>query len=108
MKLPEKGDKIYIPSSWHISRGSDDVAGGLATISKVIVDERLGEDHMNGVMVEFEEVPSTRYNYKVLLEKQEKLKEQFGNQIARPDPDIDTPWIQPGDMVFYSAINSQW
>ena len=35
MKLPEIGDTLYIPGSYHISRGSDDIDGGLATISEV-------------------------------------------------------------------------
>jgi hypothetical protein len=36
---PVVGQKIYIPCELHVYRGSDDVAGGLATISKVEVSD---------------------------------------------------------------------
>ena len=88
------GDKMYVYSSFYISRGSDDFVGGLATIERIDVDERLGIDHFNAVMVSFKERGSTKYNYKNLLEKQSELEKEFGNNIAHADPDIDTPWIE--------------
>jgi hypothetical protein len=33
------------------------------------------------------------------MKDQEKNKELYGDQIAKPDPDIDTPWIEEGDWV---------
>lgn len=99
MKLPSKGDKIYIPSSYHISSGSDDVQGGVATIDTIKVNTDLPKDHYNSVFVSVEKVPGHGFNYQYLLEQQDELKKQFKDKIARPDPDIDTPWIQEGDWV---------
>lgn len=99
MNIPKIGDKIYIPSSYHISRGSDDVQGGLATISRVEISKTLPADHVNAIMVLVEEISGTSYNYKNLMEKQEELKKEFGEKKACPDPDIDTPWIESGDII---------
>ena len=38
MNLPNKGDKIYIPTELYVYRGEDDIDGGLATISEVIIN----------------------------------------------------------------------
>lgn len=99
MDLPKIGDKIYIGSSFHISRGSDDVQGGLATIDNVKVSDHLSSDHYNYCMVSVKEVPGPAYNYNYLKENQDKWKLQFGDKSAYPDPDIDTPWIESGDIV---------
>ena len=100
MKLPEIGNTLYIPGSYHISRGSDDIDGGLATISEVILSNHLPENHYNYIMVKFKELSQAHsYNYRYLLEKQEELKKDYEGQIAKPNPDIDTPWIESGDIV---------
>jgi hypothetical protein len=99
MKIPKKGDKIYVPTSLHISRGSDDVQGGLATIESVEISEHLPAGHYNSIMVSVKEVPGVGYNYTHLLEIQEKLAKEFGENAAYPDPDVDTPWIEEGDIV---------
>ena len=101
----KKGDKLYIRGSCSISNGSNDVAGGLATIKEIEVSKTLPEGHMNSIFVSFEEIPNHSYNYLLLLEEQEKLKERYGNEKAHPDPDIDTPWIQSGDIVNGSVYN---
>jgi hypothetical protein len=96
-KSPKVGQKIYIRTSLHISSGHLDVAGGKATIKRVF------KGMSGGVMVDFveiEEVPGPQYNWEQFLSKeQEKLKKQYGKQKAHPDPDIDTPWIEEGDIV---------
>ena len=100
MKLPEKGTKMFVQSSMSISNGSSDTAGGLATIKNIEVSNHLPEGHFNAIMVEFEELPGHSYNYKSLLEKQEELAKRYYNgEVAHPDPDIDTPWIEEGDWV---------
>ena len=99
MELLKKGDKMYLRGSMSISNGSDDVTGGLATIKKIEINERLGSDHFNGIFVEFEEVPGHSYNYKSLINQQEELAKQYEGKIAHPSPDIDTPWIEDGDWV---------
>ena len=99
MKLLKKGDKMYVRGSMSISNGSSDTAGGLATIKEIIINSKLGKDHFNGIFVTFEELPGHSYNYKHLVEEQKELAKIFKNEIAHPDPDIDTPWIEEGDIV---------
>ena len=88
------GDDIYIPSAMYISRGSDDRIGGLAKIIK-INDESITVDTF----------PHISFGYQNLLSKQEELKKQFGNNRAYPDPDIDTPFIEKGDIVNGKVYN---
>lgn len=97
--IPKVGDEIYVGSSMSISNGSSDVVGGMAKVSSVDINERLGKDHVNGVMVSVEEHPGHGYNWHMLSEEQAELKKRFGKKRAYPDPDIDTPWIESGDIV---------
>lgn len=99
MKKPKIGDKIYVYSSFYISHGEDDFVGGLCTINEIEYSDNLPSDHCNYCMVGIEERPGTMYNYKVLLEEQEELKKEFGDQVGYPNPDINTPWIEKGDIV---------
>jgi hypothetical protein len=101
------GDKMYIPSAFYISRGSDDKIGGLVTIKSFDVKEDFPDDHCNKVMVCFSEFPATNYNYKSLLEQQWELKKEFGDSIAYNKPDIDTPWIESGDTVNGKVYNGE-
>lgn len=105
MKLLNKGDKMYVRGSMSISNGSSDTAGGLATIEEIKINEHLGIDHFNGIFVTFEELPGHSYNYKNLLNEQEELSKRYENQIAHPDPDIDMPWIEQGDIVNGAVYN---
>lgn len=99
MLTPEHGpgDKLYIYNSIHISRGSADVCGSLAEIEEIIRDNRLPDDSINSHFVKFKGLTS-HYNYKMLLQEQEELKARFGNQQAHSSPDVNTPWLQSGDM----------
>lgn len=80
--VPKVGDKIYVATHLYIDHGEDDVVGGLATVTKV--------QKYNGsnVMLSVEEHPGHSYNWKVLFEDQEELKEEFGQQAAYADPDL--------------------
>lgn len=95
--MPNVGDKIYVPTRLSISHGSDDVVGGLATVTKV------SHNISGGVVCEFVSVaehPGRSYNWdQFLKDAQEKLRAEFGESVAYPDPDIDTPWIEDGDCV---------
>ena len=91
-KKPKVGDEIYVESSFYISHGEDDFCGGLAKISKI-------SKEYGTTFVEVVERPSHGYNYEILMENQEQLKKQFGKKRAHPDPDINTPWIEKGDIV---------
>lgn len=93
------GDKLYIPSAYHLSRGSDDVEGGLATIDGFEFSKTLPKDHRNYTFVSFKEHPNRGLNYQYVLENQEKWAVEYKDKIAHPCPDIDTPFIQDGDIV---------
>lgn len=97
MSNPKIGQKIYVPGQMYISRGSDDIAGGKATIDHITLEISGGKPcHFVGV----KEVPGLKYRWEnYLQEQQADLKKQYGKQVAHPDPDIDTPWIEPGDIV---------
>lgn len=90
------GDKIYIRGSISISNGSSDVAGGIATVSNVRMGISAGKPTP---FIEVKELPGHSYNWDMLSKEQEKLKARYGKDKAKPDPDIDRPWIQSGDTV---------
>ncbi len=92
LKAPKLGSKIYVDSSFSMSHGSDDVVGGLATVTKL--DTKYGT-----TFVSVKEHPGHAYNWEILSERQKELKKEFGRKKAYPDPDIDTPWIEEGDYV---------
>ena len=92
MDAPKPGDKIYVYSSYHISRGRDDFHGGLATVKEVTMSR-------SGPYVKVIENPGVSYNWEYLAELQEKLRERFGEVVAHPDPDENWPWIEAGDFV---------
>lgn len=88
MKMePKIGDKIYVPTSFYLSHGEDDFVGGLATIKNIEKSKSLPKDHFNYLFVTIEERKGSSYNYKCLMEDQDKLKKEFGDQKAYPDPD---------------------
>jgi hypothetical protein len=87
MKVPEKGEKIYVPGAMYVYRGMDDFAGGIATVSNVTINTELPSDNNNRVFVSIEERSTHSYNWYFLEQDQEKLKEMYKEQIAHPDPD---------------------
>ncbi len=72
-----------------------DFEGGIATIDRVEHSDHLPKGHFNYTMVGVKERPPTMYNWKVLLEKQEKLKKIHGDAVAHPDPDMREEFNQP-------------
>ena len=97
MKELKVGQDIYVGSSCSISNGSSDVLGGLAKVTKITNDISGGEKCL---FVEVKELPGHGYNWSQHLSKiQDKLKKEFGTKRARPDPDVDRPWIEKGDFV---------
>lgn len=75
-ELPKVGDDIYLPGAMYIDHGEDDRAGGLAEVVKV----------ENG-MVRVKEFPGSSFNWAGLRDDQEKLKKEYGENRAAPDPD---------------------
>lgn len=103
IKDPKVGDKIYVGSCMYISHGSDDFAGGEATVSSVEEGQSGGE---TVTYVEIAERPGHAYNWtQFLAEKQAQLKKDYKGKKAHPDPDIDTPWAEPGDIVDGKVYN---
>jgi hypothetical protein len=87
LKNPKVGQKIYVPDAMYISHGSDDFAGGIATVSRVY--EHSNDD----TYVDIKERPGHGYNWTGFIgPDQAKLKEEYKGRIAHADPDIDTPW----------------
>ena len=95
MEEPKIGDKIYVPTSLYVYRGEDDFEGGLATISSIEKSKHLPEDHYNYLMVGIEERKGTSYNWRYLMENQDKWKAEYGDQVAHPDPDDRPEFNQP-------------
>jgi hypothetical protein len=77
---PRVGQWIYIPSSFYLSHGLDDVVGGRARIGKVKFE--YGQ-----YWVDVEQDPGTHYSWPALLERQPELRERYGDEIAHADPD---------------------
>jgi len=63
---------IYVPSASHISRGSEDVVGGLARINKI-------EEMWGLTWVSVDEHPG-EYNWEFLYQQQDELKKEFGDK----------------------------
>lgn len=84
MRIPKVGEKIYVPGSMYVYRGSDDFAGGIATISNVDVDDY---DNPTRCYINIKERPGSSYNWGPLEIRQEELKKMYGEEIAHPDPD---------------------
>lgn len=108
IKAPQIGDKIYVPSSYYVYRGEDDFEGGLATINKVEVSKHLPKDNSNYWMVGIEGIPSTMYNYRVLVEEQDELKKEYAGKVAHSSPDLrpefnkpNADWRQNGSKFYY-------
>lgn len=94
-KEPKIGDEIYVHTSLHVYRGVDDFMGGLAKITDIKYSDHLPKDHYNYTSIMVEGNNSTWYNWRYLLDEQEKLKEQFGDRRAFPDPDYDEEFNDP-------------
>jgi hypothetical protein len=78
--LPVVGEEIYVPTSFSMSHGEDDVVGGKATI---VHTEQIGKY----LWVSVAEHPVKRYNWEDLLENQAEWKKQYGDRRAKKDPD---------------------
>lgn len=98
---PKVGDKIYVPSRLYISRGSDDFAGGIATVKRVYKSMSGGDANCLFVDI-IEGDRSFNWTQDIGL-NQAKLQKEYGDQVAHPDPDIDTPWLEEGD--YYSTTD---
>jgi hypothetical protein len=81
---PSVGDEIYVDTALHIHRGRDDVLGGRARVVAV----HHGYHGLKGTLVEVAEHPGDLYNWELLSLKQSELAREFGDNRARPNPDL--------------------
>ncbi len=81
---PAVGDEIYVDTALFVHHGRDDVRGGRARL--VAVHECY--HGLKGIFVEVDEHPGDLYNWDVLGRQQDKLRSEFGDQRAHPDPDL--------------------
>lgn len=82
----EKGDKVYIGSSYYIDHGEDDICGGWAIVEAITTNKSLPEGSMNRTFVKLEELDRS-YNIKYLEENQEKWAKEYGDKKAYACPD---------------------
>jgi hypothetical protein len=85
LDTPEPGDIIYVDTDLYISHGEDDFRGGKATVSKVRMQGREGEQDP---WVEVVENPGTWYCWPGLAEDQADLAINFGDRWAHPIADL--------------------
>ena len=82
--VPAIGDEIYVDTALHVHRGRDDVLGGRAQVVAV----HHGYRGMDGIWVEVAEHPGDLHNWEDLGPRQAALRREFGQQRARPIPDL--------------------
>jgi hypothetical protein len=79
--VPRVGQDIYVPSALHMSRGVDDFAGGLCEVARVWEEDRVH-------WVSVQERPRCKMRWTGYLDQmQGSLRQEFGPQRGRPDPD---------------------
>jgi hypothetical protein len=86
-KAPNKpvvGSDIYVGTSLYIDHGEDDFQGGLCTIKHKEMSTSAGKPTW---FVTVKERPGVSYNWEILMERQEELKAEFGNNRGYKDPD---------------------
>jgi hypothetical protein len=85
MAAPQPGDKIYLPTTLHVSHGVDDFQGGLCTVAATR-RQKAGDREVT--YVEVEEDLGRWVLWETYLEpKQEEWKKAFGERRGKPDPD---------------------
>ena len=96
MKVPQIGDIIYVRGAMSMGHGHDDYEGGMATVSAV-KQGISGGASVNFVSVE--EIPNRSFNWdQFLANEQDELAQQYGTQIAHPDPMIVPNSIEAGEI----------
>ena len=85
--IPKVGEYIYTNTRMSLDHGWDDVCGGVSTVSKVY-------QHMSGgnaecVFVEISQHERGCNLTQYLFFEQVRLKKEFGEKFAYPDPDYN-------------------
>lgn len=85
--VPKAGDLIYLPTRGSIDHGYDDVRGGVGVVKEVREGTSAGEP---AFYVAAHEQPGRGHNWEFLSEEQAEYKQRYGDEWARPDPDLGT------------------
>jgi hypothetical protein len=103
MRVPKVGDIIYVGSRFYLGHGRDDFVGGQATVTKV-------EEMMSGgrmvPFVSIKESPTRSFNWEFLEPEQERLRQEFGDQRAHPDPDMRPEFNDDSTSATYPQSGS--
>jgi len=83
--VPKVGDLIYLPTRGSIDHGYDDVWGGVGMVKEIKQGISAG---VPASFVTAHEQPGRGHNWEFLGPEQTKLKQDYGNGWARPDPDL--------------------
>jgi hypothetical protein len=78
---PVVGEKVCLDTATYIDRPEKDMQGGWATIEDVILNAMA--DSSNRILITVNEVKNTLFNWKILMEEQEKLIERYGHLTAK-------------------------
>jgi hypothetical protein len=81
------GDELYIGTSLYIDHGEDDVCGGIAVVEEIIY-KPVPANPVNSWFADFVGIDGHRYNLSILLERQDELREEYGDRIAHNCPDV--------------------
>lgn len=106
LRKPKIGEDVYCPTALHVYRGRDDFHGGLCKIKSIEKSKTLPPDHYNYCFVEVEERPGVGLNWRLLMEQQEELAAEFGNERGYMDPD-DRPEFND-DNEGWQTVHSNW
>ena len=85
-KIPKIGEDVYVPTSLYLGHGVDDFQGGLCEIVNIEPEISAGKTCL---FLEVKERPGHSYNWEVLMQEQDQLKNGFGEQRGYQDPDYD-------------------
>ena len=83
--VPKVGDLVYVRSHFSIDHGEDDELGGLARVTRVHPSMSGGDPKCMFIDVAQHAVGCNWTQF--LWPEQKYLMEEFGESVARPDPD---------------------
>jgi len=86
-QVPAVGDMVHVPTLLSLLHGKDDFIGGRAHVINIETRQSDGGGEVHYVTIA--ERPKVRYSWEGhLAQLQSKLKEEFGDQRAYPNPDF--------------------
>ncbi len=87
-ETPTRGQVIYLATHGSDMSPMSDFAGGRATVSNVRMRISCG---VETPFVTVEEIPGLEFNWEILAQHQAEYKALYGDRVATPTPDYDSP-----------------